>query len=62
MDRFIKHILRFWKSRREAADRKRRISNLVNNSNCFGTTSILFRSNGTRAAARDLIEHKKARR
>lgn len=59
MDTIFKQIFRFRELRRAAAERKRRINNLVANSNCIGTTANLFRDEWARAIARDV---KKARR
>lgn len=58
MDTFFEQILRFWKLRRTAVERKRRISNLVANSNCIGTTANLFRNKWSRTAAGDLMQCK----
>lgn len=61
MDQLFKRMLRFRELRRAAAERKRRISNLVANSNCIGTTANLFRDEWARAIARNLKTNKKVR-
>ena len=59
MGKFFNKVFRFNRHRQEAIEQQRRINNLVANSNCIGTTARLFNSNWTRAAARNLIAHKK---
>lgn len=61
MDQLFKRMLRFRELRRAAAERKRRISNLVANSNCIGTTAHLFRDDWARTIARNLKINKKVR-
>lgn len=59
MDRLVKQIFRFWQQRRATFERKRRISNLVANSNCIGTTANLFNDDRPRAITGDLMAEKK---
>lgn len=59
MDTFFKQIFRLRQGHQAAAERKRRIANLVASSNCIGTTAHLFNRNRSRAVARDLMTNKK---
>ena len=59
MENFFKQFFRLRKLRRTSAERKRRIANLVSNSNCIGTTAHLFNSEWSRAVTGDLITQKK---
>lgn len=58
MDTVFKRLLRLWKLRRNQKRRKKRISNLIANSNCIGTTAMLF-SQQPRAVTGDLKAEKK---
>lgn len=58
MDGFVKHLLRLWKVRCNRKRRQKRISTLVANSNCIGTTAYLF-SQQPRATTGDLMQTKK---
>ena len=62
MENFFKQFFRLRKLRRTAVDRKRRIANLVINSNCIGTTAHLFNTKRPRAVTGDLIANKKSPR
>ena len=59
MENFFKQLFRLRKLRRAAVERKRRIANLVANSNCIGTTAHLFNTKRPRAVTGDLITQKK---
>ena len=59
MDNFFKHVFRLRDQRRTAVDEKRRVSVLISNSNCIGTTSNLFCDKWARTSATDLSATKK---
>lgn len=59
MDGSFKRLLRFRELRRIRKRRQKRISNLVANSNCIGTTAHLFGNKWSRATAWDLKAEKK---
>lgn len=61
MDGPVKRLLRLWEKRRNKKRGQKRISNLIANSNCIGTTANLFRDEWARAIARNLKTNKKAR-
>ena len=58
MDEFFKKMFRLRQGHRAAVERKRRIANLVSNSNCIGTTAHLFNSEWSRAVTGDLMQCK----
>lgn len=60
MDEFFKKMFRLRQGHRAAVERKRRIANLVSNSNCIGNTAHLFNCNRPRAVTGDLITQKKS--
>lgn len=58
MDGLFKRLLRLWEKRRNKKRHQKRISNLIANSNCIGTTAMLF-SQQPRATTGDLMQTKK---
>lgn len=59
MDKLFKCMLRLWSERRKAVREKRRISALVDSSNCIGTTYNLFQKGRSGVSAGDLKAVKK---
>ena len=59
MHNFFEQVFRFWNQRRKAVDEERRVSALIANSNCIGTTSNLFCDKWSRASSENLRTTKK---